>query len=1004
MAKIQIRRGTANQWVSEDPVLVQGELGYETDTNKLKVGKAIANDLNTQIPWTALDYFAYKDVVVEDIATTTLLDNYETDVGRLVYDRATKEVFVYDGDDWISVSTGNIPTPNLNQVCREGFYTNTPIFANDFKTNPTGGVGSRAFVEAEELNLRAAENDYSQFYGITLKAPDLMAGVQNYTLELPSDSGDVGSLLMKGDNQNLIWASPFPYEQLKLSGRYKNETDLMRAVNEGLITPVTGDLYLITEYYGFFFATPEEFDEAYPLGNTPFESDHLLLYVESPAIGGSDQGSWTDLGQFTTVPIEGPVGPQGVPGPQGPNKGVWSETVITDPTYIIGRNEYVESVFDDITTTNSEIIKTNTELALQKNEIINLQQELENALPSLNRAEYALASPQVLQSSVAGIGYTAYIDLITNALELFPSYENTSHLFLNKMDINGVDQQWQNFLDEIHGVIDSETGLDGIKRNYVIEIRNLTDDSFAVFEILPEYTSWSAGYTQGPSATIKIGVKATRFQGAPTLNTNIVVKIYTTQDVALADLDLRYLRKSYTNQDISLVPTSFDEGITVRKKLDIDTQQLTIKTESDTTLQMNELYFAQPINNLTFADGRYYTTRLHFEDKFGLVIQSTGLDHPLLRIGGKDTDGQEILALDIKANGSTIWALAPFVAGDPNLIDRYSEEEKVVIKELFDGLHDKQLITKFYVDRSIEFYTEGRFFDLESNENIITGNTQFKKTLVVQAAQSDFDTASNALTIWGGTKPIDSNEPGAENTKINFKITVGGNVESAYATQISMANAAAKFKNLETSSVTLKSAITSATPSTRAVTKKYVDDRFNHVLNSNYYVPVGSIMLWVGSRTPAGWFFLSGGSFNSTTYKDLHQYLRDYVSGYRTGVLPNWDDRFFVQQGPNSGQNLGGKIPWQTAVPKGDNKIVIAASNVPMPVLQVKSGIGSGTGSGQEVLRPLYSGAGGGAYTYDIPIKAGTEKGNHNHSFSGGDEITRPDSVVGRYIIKADYK
>ena len=94
MAKIQIRRGTADQWVTEDPILVQGELGYETDTNKLKVGKAIADDLNTQISWTELPYFAYKDVVVEDILTTSLLDNYETDVGRLVYDQATKEVFV----------------------------------------------------------------------------------------------------------------------------------------------------------------------------------------------------------------------------------------------------------------------------------------------------------------------------------------------------------------------------------------------------------------------------------------------------------------------------------------------------------------------------------------------------------------------------------------------------------------------------------------------------------------------------------------------------------------------------------------------------------------------------------------------------------------------------------------------------------------------------------------------------------------------------------------------
>lgn len=998
MAKIQIRRGTANQWVSEDPILVQGELGYETDTNKLKVGKAIANDLNTQIPWTALDYFAYKDVVVEDIATTTLLDNYDTDVGRLVYDQATKEVFVYDGENWISVSTGNIPTPNLNEVCKEGFYTNTPIFANDFKTNPTGGVGDRSYVEAEELNLRAVQNDYSQFYGVTLKAPDLMSGTETYTLELPGGPGDVGSLLMKGESNSLIWASPFPYEQLKLNGRYTTEYDLIEAQREGIITPVTGDLYLISQYHGFFYATTEEFNEAYPTGNVPYEKDHLLLFVENPAIGGSDQGSWTDLGQFTTVDIPGSIGPQGPQGPKGDNKGVWSESDTTDPTYIIGRNEYIESVFDDITTTNSEIIRTNTELALQKNEIINLQQELENALPSLNRAEYALASPQVLQSSVAGIGYTANVDLDTGAIDLFPSYEDTSDLFFNQTDINGVDQQWQTFLDEIGGVIDSETGLEGIKRNYVIEIRNLTDDSFAVFEILPERTSWSSGYTQGPNATIKIGVKATRFQGSPTIDTNIVVKIYTTQDVALADLDLRYVRKAYTNQEISLVPTFFEEGLTIRKKFEVDATQLIVKTESDTSLQMHEVYFSQPVNNLTFADGRYYTTRLHFQDKFGLVIQSSGLNEPLLRLGGVDANGQERLTLDIKADGSAFWVLAPYVAGDTTLIDPYTEEEKESIKELFEGLHDKQLITKFYVDRSIEFYTDGRFFDLNSNFNVITGNTQFKKTLVVQASQGDGDTTSNALTIYGGYGEIGLDP----NTQLNLVVKINGDITSQ-GTSLSMVNAATKLNTLDVSHITLKSAITSSTPSTRAVTKKYVDDRFNHVKNNNYYVPVGSIMMWLGSNVPTGWFFLNGGNFNTSTYNQLHNYLRNYVSGYSSGVLPNWNDRYFVQNGPNSGQNLGGKIPWKTAVPKGDNKIVIASSNVSMPKYQVKSGMGAGTGSGQTVLRSLGSGAGG-AEVYNIPAAAGTDKGTHNHSFSGGDEITRPDSVVGRYIIRGDYK
>ena len=791
MAKIQIRRGTANQWVTEDPILVQGELGYETDTNKLKVGKAIADDLNTQISWTELPYFAYKDVVVEDILTTSLLDNYETDVGRLVYDQATKEVFVYDGEDWISVSTGNIPTPNLNQVCSEGFYTNTPIFASDFKANPTGGVGARSFVEAEELNLRSPENDYSSFYGVTLKAPDLMSGVTSYSLELPGEPGATGSLLMKGEQQNLIWASPFPYEELKMKGRYKNEYDLMAAIRDGVINPLTGDLYLITEYYGFFFSTPEEFNEALPAGNVPYDPDHLLLFVENPAIGGPG-GSWTDLGNFATVDIPGPIGPQGPVGPQGPNKGQWSEATETEPTYILGRNEYVESVFNDITDTNSEVIKTNTELALQKNEIINLQQELENALPSLNRAEYVLASPQVIQSSVPGIGYTANIDYLSGALELFPTYENTTDLYFNYLDINGVDQQWRKFLDEIHGVEDSDTGLDGIKRNYVIEIRNLTDDSFAVFEIVPERTEWSNGNASGNNATIKIGVIATRFQGTPQLDTNIVVKIYTTQDIALADLDLRYLRKAYTNVETSFVPTSFEDGVTIRKNLVAEVGALNIKTESDSTFEMHELHFAQPLNNLQFADGRYYSTRLHFQDQYGLVIQSEGIKYPLLRIAGKDDDGKEILTLDIKADGSTFWVLAPYVAGDPNLIDPYTDEQKILIKELFEGLNDKQFITKFYVDRSIEFYTDGRFFDLSSNFNIIKGNTQFKKPLICQPAIADGDTTTNALTIYGGTGEI-GKDP---NTQIQLSLKVNGDISSS-GTSLSMARADAKLKSVD---------------------------------------------------------------------------------------------------------------------------------------------------------------------------------------------------------------
>ena len=48
--RIQIRRSTAAQWVSADPALSPGEIGFETDTNKFKIGT------NGTTVWTDLNY------------------------------------------------------------------------------------------------------------------------------------------------------------------------------------------------------------------------------------------------------------------------------------------------------------------------------------------------------------------------------------------------------------------------------------------------------------------------------------------------------------------------------------------------------------------------------------------------------------------------------------------------------------------------------------------------------------------------------------------------------------------------------------------------------------------------------------------------------------------------------------------------------------------------------------------------------------------------------------
>jgi hypothetical protein len=49
--KIQHRRGTAAQWDSADPVLDAGEIGFETDTGKFKIGDNVTE-------WTELPYAA----------------------------------------------------------------------------------------------------------------------------------------------------------------------------------------------------------------------------------------------------------------------------------------------------------------------------------------------------------------------------------------------------------------------------------------------------------------------------------------------------------------------------------------------------------------------------------------------------------------------------------------------------------------------------------------------------------------------------------------------------------------------------------------------------------------------------------------------------------------------------------------------------------------------------------------------------------------------------------
>ena len=155
-----------------------------------------------------------------------------------------------------------------------------------------------------------------------------------------------------------------------------------------------------------------------------------------------------------------------------------------------------------------------------------------------------------------------------------------------------------------------------------------------------------------------------------------------------------------------------------------------------------------------------------------------------------------------------------------------------------------------------------------------------------------------------------------------------------------------------------------------AVNKQYVDQK---VAASGGGVPVGSIMIWMNSDAPDGWFKLQGGSFDVNQYPQLHAYLQG-TSGYSSGRLPSWGGYYPGEYGDHLTHSLGSKQGYKTGQP---------SSGAPQSSASIPNG-----------ARRTFNGTGGtNAYSNGTSIVT---------IDSGWDATTRPKTVVVHYIIKHD--
>jgi len=150
-SRLQNRRDTAANWTTNNPTLAAGEIGYETDTGKFKIGTGSAN-------WTTLGY-TQNGTVTSIVAGTGLTGGTITSTGTVAL---STPVSVANGGTGISsFGTGVatfLGTPSSANLAA-ALTDETGTGANVFGTSPTIGTPTINTATIKDGVMRGLEED-----------------------------------------------------------------------------------------------------------------------------------------------------------------------------------------------------------------------------------------------------------------------------------------------------------------------------------------------------------------------------------------------------------------------------------------------------------------------------------------------------------------------------------------------------------------------------------------------------------------------------------------------------------------------------------------------------------------------------------------------------------------------------------------------------------------------------------------------------------------------------
>lgn len=165
--KIQIRNDTKNNWNTQNPVLLKGEMGVETDTRKFKFGDGVSD-------WKTLEYASATGAIIMNKAPTPTASGY--DVGAMWIDTAANKAYLLFNNTTNQAVWKQLVTPDDLSDLGAG-----DMLKSQFANNPKAEQGYvNAAIVADTANatkgtLTAGSKTFNGSANVTVTADDLGA-------------------------------------------------------------------------------------------------------------------------------------------------------------------------------------------------------------------------------------------------------------------------------------------------------------------------------------------------------------------------------------------------------------------------------------------------------------------------------------------------------------------------------------------------------------------------------------------------------------------------------------------------------------------------------------------------------------------------------------------------------------------------------------------------------------------------------------------------------------